>query len=114
MPNRLKELRKLGEAADLIHCVSSDLFEQIQKYGINKKKCFINLPSIDTDFFTKFKNNDIIKSRIFYYYLNLVGRLHWVKDFFFCINFINTLKNNSIDVFYNIIGDGEELPKLKF
>ena len=57
VPNRSKELRKLGEAADLIHCVSNDLFEQIQEYGINKNKCFVNFPSIDTDFFTKSKNS---------------------------------------------------------
>ena len=111
--NRQPQLKKLGEIADLIHCVSNEMSIQIQKFGINKEKCFINKPSIDTDFFSR-SNDKNFHSDPDKIVISTVARLHWIKDFYFCINFIKTLRDQSINVFYNIIGDGDELLKLKF
>ncbi len=98
---------------DYYHCVSFNMFKELEKYGADKSKLFVNYPSIDTQLFSfnknySLKNNSKIK-------LISVGRLHWKKGIDIALLTLQKLKKSGYNNFeYKIVGNGNEYEKLKF
>lgn len=110
---RANLLKELFVVIDYVHCVSDNLKQSmIQNFGLLHEKVFTNRPAINIERFpfqekTSFHKNKKVK-------ILSIGRLNYIKGYYFAIEAMQNLKIMGVDFEYNIIGDGQLKEELLF
>ena len=107
---RKKNLEKLFDNVNAIHCVSADMMQTILPYCKLPGKIFINFPSIDTDLFKRqnpYAEHDVIN-------IISVGRITFQKGYLIGLLAIKRLKDAGIKFKWTIIGKGPKMQELFF
>jgi colanic acid/amylovoran biosynthesis glycosyltransferase len=109
---RGKVLEELFKTIDLVHCVSENLRQSMNNnFGLLIDKSFVNRPAIDILKFPfcnlEFKKDETIS-------ILSIGRLNYIKGYFFAIEAMSKLKNLGVKFKYNIIGDGPLYEEMLF
>ena len=110
-PERAKVLKSVFHQIDKVHCVSQNIQNTVQAYGLDLRKSFIIYPSIDTSIFIRDKPYPHNPDGPFR--LLSVGRLHWKKGFEFGLLAVHKLIKDGYNIQYQIIGGGDEEEKLR-
>jgi colanic acid/amylovoran biosynthesis glycosyltransferase len=112
-PERMAQLRRLFAAADLIHCVSTDMAGTVSALGAPPDKIFVNRPAVDVN---RYRPAVPLSPTGAGAPLRLtsVGRLHWKKGFDVAIEAVRRVVAEGTDVRYRIAGEGDEREKLQF
>lgn len=111
--DRKKELEKLFNNVDRVHCVSEDMLETCMRMGLSPDKSFINRPAINPSLFNNIaktgnnSNEDPIR-------LITVGRLHWVKYHDFLLLALKEYQEQGGRFCLSIVGSGSEYDRLLF
>ena len=97
-------LKELFITIDSVHCVSENLRQSMnQNFGLSLDKSYVNRPAIDIIKFPfnnlEFKKTDTLR-------IISIGRLNYIKGYFFAFDAMHKLKEMGIKFQYNIIGDG--------
>ena len=102
----------LWKKIDKVHTISDYLRAKATMMGLPESVPYSKItPAIDISKFL-FKNDcgkihDPIR-------IITVGRLNWIKDYETAISALGILKKNGIKFFYEIIGEGNEMERIKF
>lgn len=111
-PERAAQLREVFERMSRVHCVSVDMLQTVQAYGLAAEKAFVNRPSIDA---TQFQRRQAYRAGSQgVYKLISTGRLHWIKGLEYALIAVRRLVNEGHFVQYDIVGSGSEEEKLRF
>lgn len=110
--NRGQRLSELFNLVDKVHCVSNDMANGLYQHGLDKRKCFVNYPSIDPDNFNRDSIYETPKNNTWTF--STTGRLHFQKGYLFALLAMRKIKESGIDFVYNIIGGGEDELMLKY
>ncbi len=102
---------------DKVICVSSDLFEAVQKAGVLKEKLFFIDNAIDTEIYRRAEPPHVVKARLGFSpdrrLIGAVGRLSGEKNFASLIQAVSNLLDQGHDVELAIAGDGPERASLE-
>lgn len=102
---------KLWGKVDKIHVISEDIKDLLYGQGYNGQSGVVKItPAIDTAHFKTETKNHPFKQIHFV----TVARLHWKKGLEDTLQALALLKKESVDFRYTIIGEGEELERLRF
>jgi len=96
--------------ADAVHCVSQDILEEAEQYGLDRKKAVVIHPAVDTDLFSpvsKTNPGKILK-------LITVSSLTWVKGNEYLLMALGCLRDRGIQAELHIIGAGYERSRILF
>ncbi len=102
----------LWKRVEKVHTISDYLRTKAVKMGLPENTPYLKItPAIDISRFS-FKNDcekfhDPIR-------ILTVGRLNWIKDYETAISALGVLKMNGVKFTYEIIGEGNEMERLKF
>lgn len=100
------------QRAAFVHCVSQDILEDAQAYGLDPTMAHVIRPAIDTAFFRP-REEDATASggplRII-----TTGSLIWCKGHEFALSAIRRLKDRGIPARFTIIGDGAEKQRVLY
>ncbi len=111
-PDRAAKLRTVFAELDRVHCVSEDMQAKMERYGLDRRKSFVNHPSIDPSAFCRPR---IAATRSGTpHRLVTVARLHWKKGLEYGLVVVRMLLGQGYDVHYAIIGAGPEEEHLRF
>lgn len=105
-----KDLEYVFIKADRIHCVSKDILNEAQRYGLAPEKATVIYPAVDPEFFTpceSIRNGQTLK-------IISVGALIWRKGYEYALQAIQQLIKEGHKVHYQIIGEGPEREHLEF
>ena len=108
--DRKKNLEKLFNQVNAIHCVSQDMRQTILPYCSKPEKIFINYPSIDTQLFKRpnpYQPHPVIT-------IISVGRISFQKGYLIGLLAIKRLKDAGISFKWIIIGKGPKYQELFF
>jgi colanic acid/amylovoran biosynthesis glycosyltransferase len=111
-PQRAEKLRAVLPILDRVHCVSEDMLQTVEGYGLPRERAFVNNPSIDAEKFRRDAPYHVRENGPFR--LVSTGRLHWKKGFEFALVALRHLLEAGFDVQYDIAGGGPEEEKLRF
>ena len=93
------------------HVLSEEMKQDLNNYGVQLDHIHVITPAINTEFFkatvASRKANEPLQ-------LITVARLHWKKGIIYTLEALSHLRRDSIDFKYTIIGDGEEIERIKF
>ncbi len=106
------KLNTVFQEIDLVHCVSHDILQTAEKYGLDRAKAFVNHPAIDPDQFIR--TNSYPGNHSGPFRLVSVGRLHWKKGLEFGLLAVKQLKEKGLDVQYDIAGSGFVEEQLRY
>jgi colanic acid/amylovoran biosynthesis glycosyltransferase len=108
-------LRSLWSKIDAVHCVSIDMVNRLEQLGLNRDKCFVNYPSIDTDKFCfTSRSPEMVTSVNTKLIIVSTGRLCFQKGYLFALLAIKNLISKGISLEYHILGEGPDRDLLKF
>lgn len=110
--NRGGQLKILFQKCDKVHCVSIDMFQGLQQYGLTSEKHFVNYPSVDIAKYKNTYNFKFVKKDKWEFVTT--GRLHFSKGYIYCLQALKILKELGYKFNYHILGDGPDLPMLKY
>lgn len=108
-------LRLLWPKVDFVHCVSQDMMNRMEAYGLGKPQAFVNFPSIDLKKFKYLQRNQshcesILDSVI----IISTGRLDHQKGYLYALLAIKKLIAKGVKLEYHILGEGPEFGPIKF
>lgn len=93
------------------HVLSEEMKQDLNNYGVQLDHIHVITPAINTEFFkatvASRKANEPLQ-------LITVARLHWKKGIIYTLEALSHLRRDIIDFKYTIIGDGEEIERIKF
>lgn len=112
VPERGQQLRQVLAHMDKVHCVSAEIRNHVQRYGLRSEQAFINHPAIDPQQFQR--QHPYPLKRQGPYQILSVGRLHWKKGLEFGLLAVSKLVQAGLDVQYQILGEGGEEEKLRY
>jgi colanic acid/amylovoran biosynthesis glycosyltransferase len=98
------------EKVTRVHCVSQDILQEAARLGLDPAKAKVIRPAVDPDFF--FPSQGKIISRRFT--VVSTGSLVWVKGFEYALLAIHQLRNEGLDVEFQIIGEGPERQRILY
>ncbi len=107
---RKKDMQRLFELVDAIHCVSGDMKQTILPYCSDASKIFINYPCVDTSFFNDTatrQKNDII-------HILSVGRFTFQKGYLIGLLAIKKLSESFTGFVWTIVGSGPQHDEIVF
>jgi len=115
VPEWANWLKVMYEQATYLHFVSNAMKQFAIEQGAPDEKCIVIYPGIDVNFYcrkrvigsSRHREKDVIE-------LTTVGRLIWEKGYDIALNAVKKLVDRGYQVHYNIIGGGDELPKIDF
>lgn len=107
----LEGLKQTFQKAALIHCVCEAIQREAAKYGLEPQKGVVINPSVDADFFSPVefsrKEDSILR-------IVSTGALIWRKGYEYALLAIRRLIDETIQVRYEIIGDGPERQRILY
>jgi colanic acid/amylovoran biosynthesis glycosyltransferase len=109
---RAEKLRQLFQKCDRVHCVSEEMLHGLYEYGLEPEKAFINYPSIDFNTFKRELPLDYSEKETWEF--TTTGRLHFQKGYLYSLQALKELKEKKYKFKYNILGEGPDLPLLKY
>ncbi len=110
--NRGRLLMELFKTIDSVHCVSENLrISMNQNFGLSLDKSYVNRPAIDI---VKFPFNNLKAQNTEKLNIVSIGRLNYIKGYFFAFGAMCKLKEMGFKFQYNIIGDGPLKEELLF
>lgn len=93
------------------HVLSNEMKQDLSGYGIDDQHITVITPAINTDFFTS--DGVIIQNQKPISFIT-VARLHWKKGLVYTLEALAILKAQGLNFQYTIVGEGEQLERLKF
>jgi colanic acid/amylovoran biosynthesis glycosyltransferase len=109
--DRKSKLISIFQKTDLIHAVSYDMKDKIEKLKVAPGKIFVNHPAVDTDYFKYTTSNRSGSTPIT---ILSVGRLVFQKGFMIGLKAIEVLAKKNTVFKWMVIGDGPEREELLF
>jgi colanic acid/amylovoran biosynthesis glycosyltransferase len=105
-------LTRTFQRATAVHCVSTAIVADAQRYGLDPAKACVIRPSIDPDFFYPLAQRRSVTDA----QLNLIttGNLIWLKGYEYLLLALWRLRSKGIDAALTIIGDGSEIQRLRY
>ena len=102
--------------ADAIHCLGEDLWKRAQERGCPvDKPHYLIPPAIDVEFFKPtIEGATHQEERQAPIRILSIGRLEWKKGYEFALQAIKILKDQGMNIQYEIIGDGNYLEAIAF
>lgn len=107
-PELKQRYREVIQHADRIHCVSEAIADTVAKYG-DRRKIFINRPSIDASFFSPVASSKRDPNLIV-----SIARLKWKKGLTYALLAISQLVPKFPNLRYIIVGNGPDTEELRF
>jgi len=102
---------KLWKKVHRIHVISDDIKDLVYKNGFREDSDIIKItPAISTLFLNYNKSFLSTKENKFI----TIARLHWKKGLVYTLEALSIIKNQGIPFHYTIIGEGNEIERLKF
>jgi colanic acid/amylovoran biosynthesis glycosyltransferase len=111
-PERARQLTKVFAVVDRVHCVSHDMLETCESYGLARDRAFVNWPAVDTQRFRR--TAPFVPRTSGTFTLLSTGRLHWAKGLEYGLQAVRHLVDAGHDVHYIIIGGGAEEGRIRF
>lgn len=103
-------LRRIFELSNTIHCVSKNIFENAQQYGLKKEKTVLIRPAVDVDYFLLLKNKPLNER----FTIITTGSLIWHKGYEYALMALKILIDKNIKINLHIIGDGPEIQRVLY
>ena len=107
---RKEKFIQLMQRVDAVHCVSRDMVNTIRPYCGQQEKIFVNVPSIDSNFFYRKKNKTNSAAKI----ILSVGRMTFQKGYTTALLAIKLLKESGIRFTWMIVGNGNKYEEIIF
>lgn len=105
-PKLRKKLNTLFSKADLVHCVSNNMKNELIPVGLKEEKACVIYPSVQIN---KFYNSaERSASSDIRWSVVTVGRLSFQKGYAYALQALKILADMNISFTYNIVGDGED------
>ena len=112
-PKRTKMVTGLQETfkrATAVHCVSEDIKQEAQKYGLEPEKAWVIPPAVDPDFFCPPAEKQSSNT----FRIVTTGSLVWRKGIEFALTAVRHLVDQGVPVQFEVIGDGPERQRLLY
>lgn len=103
-------LRQTFVRATAVHCVSEDIKNKAEAYGLTAEKTVVIRPAVDPEFFRPARAK--IKSDNFR--ILSIGALIWTKGYEDALTAVRLLIDKGISVQYEIIGSGPEKQRILY
>ena len=99
-----RRLETVFERVDLVHCVSHDLAERAESFGLDPAKVFVGGWGIDTRYFRP--PDDQAEPRGVLRVVS-VGRIHWVKAYECALQALGHVRRAGVEIDYTIVGEAD-------
>jgi len=106
-----KGLKTSFEKAAYVHCVSKNILDEAEKFGLAVEKAKIIHPAVDIHFF-KPPALKTTSTKIFR--IVSIGALIWRKGYEYALTALHRIKVEGIPVHYQIIGDGPDRQRILY
>ena len=104
-----KGLPRAYENAAAVHCVCEALGNEASPYGLDRRKAWLIRAALDPEFFrpASYRRSEGWPMRVI-----SVGRLIWMKGYEYGLQAIRLLVDREVPVELEIVGDGEDRPRI--
>ena len=110
MRHSLPDCGSLFESADAVHCVSSDIRDEAESYGLDRSKAVVIPPCVDPDFFKPAEHRTMDGL----FRIVTVGTINWRKGYEFGLVALRKLIEQGVPSRLEIIGDGPERQRILY
>jgi colanic acid/amylovoran biosynthesis glycosyltransferase len=108
--NFTEGLKRTFRKTTAVHCVSQAILQECVELGLDPQKGNVIYTAVDTEFYAPRPDKKSDPS----IHIIMVGALIWRKGFEYALMALKTLREQNLDVYLDIVGDGAEKDRIEY